>query len=707
MKKVTFIAGLTALSFNLLAQTVSTQQIVELGLSVRWAGYNIGATSPEECGHYYAWGETSEKKDYTQNSYKWFDGSLDKVLKYGPDGLSRLEREDDIATLAWGGKWRIPTGEELRELRDKCSWKFLTYNGMDGFLATGPNGNSIFLPCTGIKTEMGLRQNGNGATYYASTLSPRYDYGCEGFYFYSGEPEPIWVDLQRESGRPVRAVWDDSELPVDIPFSNGDCMPDYSRVGYHWGDDPIPDVTVVKSLKAPKNGEDATAIIQKAIDRMKRPGAILLEEGTWNVSGTIYLNRSGVVIRGEGRGKTVVVASGNKQRSLFVIGEKAKRVFLPEQDEAITEDYVPFGRLYVQVGNPQVFKPGDRVALWRPATEEWLHAIKMDRIRQSPDSFGRIVAQWEPKDYDECYERIVQRVDGNRIYLDNPVVMAIDSRFGGGRLRGCRYNRVSECGIEDLSMVSSFDKSVTDVYKGETYYSDESHGWKAVEVFGAEHCWIRRLDCKYFGYAMTWMNEGAKCITVEDCHSEDPVSIMFGARRYSFGIAMGQLCLIKDCTADNDRHGFVTQAHTFGPNVYTRCRMTRSHDDAGPHHRWTTGTLYDCVSTDDRFRIQDRGGIGYGHGWAGGNIVLWNCESNGFVVQDIWDSAHNYAIGCIGKRTTSILEDNARKFGFPMPEEDIRPDGIWISEGVHVEPESLYEYQMAIRKERGITIIGL
>ncbi|MBO7070700.1 MAG: hypothetical protein J6W09_05335 [Bacteroidales bacterium] len=677
---------------SLYSQDVLGEQMVDLGLSVRWAGYNIGASSPEETGGYYAWGETFEKEQYRPDTY---------TLSPSLDALSPAH---DVAHLAWGGSWRIPTGEELKELREKCKWEFITYKGMDGFLATGPNGRSIFLPCAGIKTEMGLRQLGHGASYYSSTASLSNEPGCEGFYFYAGEPVPIAVNLFRYAGFPVRAVWDDSLLPVEIPFEREDHMPDFSRVGYRWGDVPIPDVKTVKRLRAPKNGQDATEIIQKAIDGMKRPGAILLGAGIWNVSGSIHLDRSGVVIRGEGKGKTVVVATGKVQRSLFEIGKRTHREFIPEQDTEITEDYVPLGRLYVQVAEPQLFKPGDRVVIWRPATPEWIHAIRMDQIKQSPDAFGRIVAQWKPEDYDESYERIVMRIDGNRIYLDNPVVMALDKCFGGGRLRGCRYERVEECGIEDLSMVSEYNPEITAEHNGERYCCDEEHGWKAVEVFGAEHCWIRRLDARHFGYAMTWLGEGAKNITVEDCHSQAPVSLMYGARRYSFGIAMGQLCLVKDCSADNDRHGFVTQAHTFGPNAYVRCRMTHAHDDAGPHHRWTTGTLYDCVSTDNRFRVQDRGGIGYGHGWAGGNIVLWNCESNGFVVQDVWESANNYAIGCVGKRTSSILMDNARKFNLPFTDEDERPDGIWVSEGTHVSPVSLYDYQMGIRKERNILV---
>lgn len=83
-------------------------------------------------------------------------------------------------------------------------------------------------------------------------------------------------------------------LPVEIPFRDGDSMPDFSRVGYRWGDVEIPSVKVVKTLTPPRDGADATGLIQEAIDQMDEPGAILLKAGTYNVSGSIHINRSGV-----------------------------------------------------------------------------------------------------------------------------------------------------------------------------------------------------------------------------------------------------------------------------------------------------------------------------------------------------------------------------------------------------------------------------
>lgn len=124
---------------------------VDLGLSVNWACCNVGANAPEELGGYYAWGETEEKNDYSRENYKWYKGG--EFTKYCTDtdqGLVDnkivLEPEDDVAHVKWGGNWRMPSHEEMNELIDKCSWKWTTYNGIEGYIVTGPNSNSIFLP---------------------------------------------------------------------------------------------------------------------------------------------------------------------------------------------------------------------------------------------------------------------------------------------------------------------------------------------------------------------------------------------------------------------------------------------------------------------------------------------------------------------------------------------------------------------------------
>lgn len=127
---------------------------VDLGLSVKWANCNIGASSPEDHGGYYAWGEIEEKYDYDSYTYKWMGSyGLIKYCVHGAYGVVDenrfLDLEDDVANVKWGNGWRIPSHDEMNELVENCTWKWATFRNVYGYFVTGSNGNSIFLPVTG------------------------------------------------------------------------------------------------------------------------------------------------------------------------------------------------------------------------------------------------------------------------------------------------------------------------------------------------------------------------------------------------------------------------------------------------------------------------------------------------------------------------------------------------------------------------------
>ena len=212
-------AALFGCSLSLRGQEIETTQVVDLGLSVKWAGYNIDASAPEQFGGYYAWGEIEEKgdKDYVIANYKWCKGTKDTLTKYcydeyGLDGFRDdkrvLDPEDDVAHVKWGGSWHIPTQAQWTELYQKAKWKYLTYNGTDVYRITGPSGKSIYLPSGGVKSMLGYLRQGFAGSYYASTLDEISSYGCFGYYFYAGMRRPTIVGLLRECGRTVRAVCD-------------------------------------------------------------------------------------------------------------------------------------------------------------------------------------------------------------------------------------------------------------------------------------------------------------------------------------------------------------------------------------------------------------------------------------------------------------------------------------------------------------------
>ena len=138
-----------------LSGTHKGHDYVDLGLSVKWATCNVGADSPEEYGNYYAWGEINTKSRYIVDNCGTWEKNIGDIK-----GTSR-----DVAHQKWGGNWRIPTVEEFKELVDKCDWD---WDG-DGYIVTGPNGNSIFLPAAGGRLEDELYYGGLDGFYWSST----------------------------------------------------------------------------------------------------------------------------------------------------------------------------------------------------------------------------------------------------------------------------------------------------------------------------------------------------------------------------------------------------------------------------------------------------------------------------------------------------------------------------------------------------------
>lgn len=115
-------------------ENYAVPEAVDLGLSVKWAAWNMGAYTPEGYGDYYYWGDPTG--DATANVFTSY-----------PSNISGTDY--DIAVAKWGNGWRLPTSSEFYELRDGCTWEWTSLNGVNGYRVTGNNGNSIFLPAAG------------------------------------------------------------------------------------------------------------------------------------------------------------------------------------------------------------------------------------------------------------------------------------------------------------------------------------------------------------------------------------------------------------------------------------------------------------------------------------------------------------------------------------------------------------------------------
>ena len=187
---------------------------VDLGLSVKWAGCNVGADTPEEYGYYFAWGETTTKSFYAESNSVTYGLSISALESRGIIGADgNLTAAYDAATANWGSDWRMPTLDEMKELINQCTWEWISINGVNGRLVTGPNGNSIFLPAAGCRHLSSLDNAGSYGVYWSATpYSSSYGtYGTYDLYFnddayYFNDGDNDWHSYNRLNGQAVRPV---------------------------------------------------------------------------------------------------------------------------------------------------------------------------------------------------------------------------------------------------------------------------------------------------------------------------------------------------------------------------------------------------------------------------------------------------------------------------------------------------------------------
>ena len=187
-------------------------EAVDLGLSVKWANMNVGATKDSGFGSYFAWGEVKPKQFYSWGTYVWSKGDTQYPLKYTTtDRKTQLVPSDDAARTNWGGEWRMPTVEEFDELADpvKCDWEWITKDGINGYKVTGKKtGKSIFLPITGFRFYEAVQFRAINGIYWSSTLdtgTPNKAW-CLEFDFQNVNVTTGKLSSNRFSGRCIRAV---------------------------------------------------------------------------------------------------------------------------------------------------------------------------------------------------------------------------------------------------------------------------------------------------------------------------------------------------------------------------------------------------------------------------------------------------------------------------------------------------------------------
>ncbi len=448
---------------------------------------------------------------------------------------------------------------------------------------------------------------------------------------------------------------DDNGKLVYVADEKWNIVPDYSHAGYGGGGVDIP-LVPVRAVVEPGPGDDGDRI-QAAIDRVSgmepdahgHRGAVLLKKGRYGIEGTIRISTGGVVLRGEGRDPegTVLVATGTGRRTLIEVGairslkrgnrtsRKPREAWraVPGTRREIVDVHVPVGARSFEVESARGLAVGDRIIVQRRSTSEWISTIGMDRIPPRRD--GREIKQWEPGRYDLRFDRVITGVSGQGITIDVPLTNAIEREYGGGFVYKYEFpDRLAQVGIEDL--------------RGESEYGwgweDENHAWSFIGLDAVENAWVRRITGVHFAYACVHAMRYAKWVTVEDSSCLDAVSRITGGRRYSFTVT-GQMILVQHCRTRNGRHDFILHSRMAGPNVFLDSNAEQAHNDSGPHHRWSTGALFDNVHVrGDALNVENRGNKGTGHGWTGAQVMIWNSSADSINCETP-PTARNWIIG--------------------------------------------------------------
>jgi Ricin-type beta-trefoil lectin domain-like/Secretion system C-terminal sorting domain len=454
------------------------------------------------------------------------------------------------------------------------------------------------------------------------------------------------------------------------PDARGNKIPDFSAVGYHDGDATIPNVPVRITLSA--TGGDRLNDIQNAINQVSampldgngHRGAILLKKGNYQVSQPLRINQSGVVIRGEGNGATdtKLIFTAKTQSNFINIAGSGDAVSVDGTKKRITNAFVPTGAKEVTVEAGHTFKVGDEVFQIRAVNDAWFALIGMNNLRNIC-SANPPRNNWTVGEYTYKYKRKVVAVCGNVITLDAPVVDPIDPTYGIGYIEKYTWNnKISECGVENIRLDS--------YYASET---DENHGWDAININYAENIWVNNVKSYYFGYGCVDMGAAACRVTVSNSGMFEYKSLISGSRRYGFAI-WGQRCLVTNAQATYGRHDYVTNAYAAGPNVFYNCVSTNCYAEAGPHQRWATGVLWEKIRSNKSISNANATCSGTGHGWRGGQNMMWNCvSSESIYIQKPPKDHQNWAIGCTGPLINDFahVEYMNQPIGFSLYEKQL------------------------------------
>jgi len=463
----------------------------------------------------------------------------------------------------------------------------------------------------------------------------------------------------------------------------GNRIIDYSSAGYRGGGVALPRVPARVTVNP--TGSDDTAAIQAAIDTVSalQPdrrgfrGAVLLSPGAFNISATLHITTSGVVLSGSGSGTTgsVLTMTGDPFTLLAVSGSGS---YTRGPSVAMTDSFVPTGARSFNVSDASGFKVGDRILISRPVTAPWVSLVGMDTLVRNG-----LPQTWIPVGNEILTDRTITAIKGGQISIDAPLTDSFDSQFlnppGGSVATYTFAGRISEVGVEHLRIVAPPTTVTSPLYL-------------AMTIGSVENGWVRDLNIQDTENTFQLSNTN-KQLTLDSINVVHTIAQTNSAAPADFALSGTQI-LVNNCTVTGrgNTWPFVTQAQVTGPVVILKAFA----DDRGfgPHQRWATGLLCDMCQfpstyTGDKAGVaySNRGNFGSGQGWDAAWSVAWNVTTTYFLVQAP-GGAENWCIGCTG----SVLSEAA-----PGGDGTIQPNGIYESLGTPVTPGSLYLAQLKQR----------
>ncbi|MFC1619536.1 FlgD immunoglobulin-like domain containing protein [Candidatus Neomarinimicrobiota bacterium] len=509
--------------------------------------------------------------------------------------------------------------------------------------------------------------------------------------------------------------YDEHDSLVYVADEVGNRIPDFSYAGYRNGNEPIPNIPVVKTIQ-PIEGDNTQHInnalfeivlnYQEGEDGFR--GALLLEPGTYEIRGTMNLGYDGVVLRGSGDGddpvtNTILWATATTPGSTVLIagggGTSKWSDAVPNSTTDIISDSVLVGSRSFEVADVSAYAVGDNIIIYHPGTAAWLEAIDYGGTHSGePDAEPGVDVPWTVGSQPIVFNRYIQAIEGKTITIDAPVFNHLIRSLSQSYIyKYARGNLRKQIGIEDLRIEIEA--------AGPT---DENHPWNAIDLYQIEDAWVRR--CTMSGFVLSGIRTNtATRVTVEDCRAIDPISIIEGGKRYNFNVyTASQLILFKDCHATNGRHHYVSNGTSWTSGcVFVDCTSQGAYTSSEGHRRWSMGLLFDNHVELDGPRpglnprllgLYNRGHYGTSHGWAAAHSVAWACDmNNGDLIVQKPPTAQNYVIGC--------LSNGGQITGTKPPASFDEPEGyIEGSNNPGLHPRSLY-YAQLIERTGAITSI--